>query len=240
MYKFKNLSASKKIVNGVTDRGFGNMSWDFPGAVGNRLKVKEDNDFELIVGMEQTHSDEIHIVTEETLKNSDVDDIEVPNVDALITNVPGACLVVKVADCQPVLMYAPDIEYIACVHSGWKGSLVNIIGKTVQRLKDLGAYPAKLIVGIGPSLGPCCAEFSDPASELPEEFHKYILQDNKVDFLECTKDQLDAEGVNLENVEFAGVCTKCANDKYYSYRIDKDEPGSKRSGRMAGFIGLKA
>ena len=80
--------------------------------------------------------------------------------DAMVTDVPGICLAIQVADCQAVVLYDPDRAVVANVHSGWRGSIINIIGRTVETMTvEFGCDPGNLLAGVSPSLGPCCAEF---------------------------------------------------------------------------------
>lgn len=154
-------------------------------------------------------------------------------VDGFITNTPGLPLMVRFADCQGVFMVDPVKHVIAAVHCGWRGNVKNIIGKAVKRMVDeFGCNSADILVGISPSLGPCCAEFSDPVKELPEFMQKYV-NGRHVDFWRCSFDQLIDAGVLPEHIEIARRCTVCENDKFFSYR-----GGRKKTGHMGGVIML--
>ena len=50
--------------------------------------------------------------------------------DGLITKKKEVGLVITHADCQAVILYDPVTHSLANVHSGWKGSVLNILGKT--------------------------------------------------------------------------------------------------------------
>ncbi|MBW1984000.1 MAG: polyphenol oxidase family protein, partial [Deltaproteobacteria bacterium] len=89
-----------------------------------------------------------------------------------------------------------------------------------------------LIAGIGPSLGPCCAEFVNYKKEIPEAYWTYKNQDNYFDFWAVSKDQLCNAGVLPENTHLSKICTKCHTDRFYSYR------GEGTTGRFAAVIGL--
>ena len=130
------------------------------------------------------------------------------------------------------MIFDPKTNSIAAIHSGWKSSALNIIGKTVKRMEKIfGSKPVDLLVGIGPSLGPCCAQFSNPKKELPKSVHPYI-KDDHVDLWSLSLDQLKEAGINKNQIEFIKECKKCNPDKYYSYR-------NADTGRMAVFISLK-
>jgi YfiH family protein len=141
-----------------------------------------------------------------------------PDCDAFITNQKNIPLLIKVADCQAILLYDPILKCIGAVHSGWKGSVVNILGKAVKAMtKEFGTRPSDLKVWISPSLGPCCSEFTDPKSELPPFFAPFT-QGKKVDFWAASQKQLEEVGVPLENLQITGECTKDNPEIYPSYR----------------------
>jgi len=154
--------------------------------------------------------------------------------DALITDCEGAALVILVADCQPVLIIDPVKRVVANIHSGWRGSIQNIIGATIRRLGDsFGCRPEDLICGIGPSLGPCCAEFIHYKDELPEYFWKYQHTAMHFDFWQASRDQLMDAGVTRDNISVSGLCTRCNPHLFFSYR------GEKNTGRFAAVVGIE-
>ncbi|MEZ4550449.1 MAG: laccase domain-containing protein [Desulfobacterales bacterium] len=80
--------------------------------------------------------------------------------DVMITDIYGKFLAIQVADCQSVLLYDPQKQVVANIHSGWRGSVENIISVTVRAMQsEFGCQPGHILAGIAPSLGPCCAEF---------------------------------------------------------------------------------
>lgn len=106
-----------------------------------------------------------------------------------------------------------------------------------------------ILVGISPSLGPCCSEFTDPESELPDWMQKYVgakkpcssckntnmlAKNNFVDLWQCSFDQLTEAGVLPDNIENMSRCTVCENDIFFSYRV-----GGVKSGRMGGVVELQ-
>jgi YfiH family protein len=140
-----------------------------------------------------------------------------PGYDALLAPAPGVALLVKVADCQAVLLYDPVSRALALAHSGWRGSVQNILGRVVAALGETGAPPARLKAAISPSLGPCCAEFTNHQAELPPEFSPFMVRENYFDFWAISRSQLTAAGLKDENIETAGICSRCSSE-FYSYR----------------------
>jgi purine-nucleoside/S-methyl-5'-thioadenosine phosphorylase / adenosine deaminase len=153
--------------------------------------------------------------------------------DAIVTDIPGKLLVIQVADCQSVLIYDPVQKVAANVHSGWRGSINNIIGCTLKVMENsFGCRSRDIVAGIGPSLGPCCAEFVNYKNEIPEAFWKYKNDTHHFDFWSISRDQLCEAGVLLENVDLSRMCTKCDLERFFSYR------GEGTTGRFAALIGL--
>lgn len=140
--------------------------------------------------------------------------------DGIITNIKDICLVIQVADCQAVLLYDPVKKVIANVHSGWKGSIANIIGNCVDKMvSEFGCLSENIMAGISPSLGPCCSEFINYKDEIPENLWKYKIKGKDYfDFWKMSADQLMEKGVKKECIENMGICTKCNADVFFSYR----------------------
>jgi hypothetical protein len=153
--------------------------------------------------------------------------------DAVITDMPGLFLTIQVADCQAVLLYDPVRAVAANVHSGWRGSIQNMAGKTVDKMKiGFGCNPKDIRAGISPSLGPCCAEFVNYEKEIPEAFWGYKDRDHRFDFWEITREQLKRAGLADTHIETARICTRCNPHLFFSFRRDRN------TGRFAAAIGL--
>jgi hypothetical protein len=153
--------------------------------------------------------------------------------DAMVTSIPGIMPVIQVADCQAVVVHDPVRQVVANIHSGWRGSVGNIVGKTVAAMKQtFGCRPADMVAGIGPSLGPCCAEFIHYRTEIPPALWRHRIGERHFDFWSMSLAQLKDSGLAEEHVRIAGVCTRCRTDLFYSYRAEKT------TGRFAVAAGL--
>lgn len=104
---------------------------------------------------EQTHGTRVAVVGDaERGRGTLSQDDALPGTDALITRTPGVTLVIMVADCVPIVLYDPVGHTLACVHAGWGGTVRGITPTTLETLHGLGADPANLVVGVGPSIAP--------------------------------------------------------------------------------------
>jgi len=192
----------------------------------NRALLREQLGLARLVSARQVHGDSVLVV--DWLPEADV---ELAGHDALVTDQLGIGLMIQQADCQAVMLYDPEHGAVANIHSGWRGSVANIIAKTVAMISAYGTRPASLLAAISPSLGPCCGEFVNYRQELPEPFYGYQVRPNHFDFWAISRDQLRDSGVRREKIEIAGRCTACEGD-YFSYRRDRV------TGRFASVIGI--
>lgn len=145
--------------------------------------------------------------------------------DGFITNVPKLCLIAFAADCVPIVFFDPVKRAIGVAHAGWKGTALRIPAFLIDRMvKEFGTNPADLIVGIGPSGGPCCYEVGDDViAEVAKNFDlkKVIKNMNGLttfDMWEANRITLTQSGVLPENIEISGICTISQNDLFFSAR----------------------
>lgn len=179
----------------------------------NRAAIRQGFGAKVLVSMNQVHGDRI-VAVDDAIEGEQ----EISRCDAVMTDKIGVALMVAHADCQPVLLYDPKRRAVAAVHSGWRGSVLDIAGKTVAEMgKVFSSDPADIVASIGPSLGPCCAEFVHYKTELPEEFHAFQVSENHFDFWKITAMQLERRGVKAENIACHEICT-CCSDNFFSYR----------------------
>ncbi len=155
--------------------------------------------------------------------------------DGLITQDANLGLLIDHADCQAAIFYDPVHEAIGNVHSGWRGNVQNIYKNAIQAMeKKFGTNPADLLVCISPSLGPCCGEFKNYETELPQHFWEHQERPTYFNLWEIAKRQLLEYGVLETHIEIAGICTMCEPDDFYSYRRDKT---TSRNGTVVSLRG---
>jgi len=198
--------------------------------------LKSDKDLHFIVA-NQTHSDNIKIISKKETKGWESLEDAIENCDALITNEKNIVLTILTADCVPVLLYDKEKKVVAAVHAGWKGTKAKIVSKTVKKMKEMyGCEPENIVAAVAPSIGSCCYEVGEEVAEhffgrpegVTKKGDKYMLDlpyINKYQLLEC--------GLKEEHIEMSSVCTACETDRYFSYR---KEQGC--SGRFMSMIGI--
>jgi YfiH family protein len=150
-----------------------------------------------------------------------------------MTAEPGVGLLIKQADCQAVMFYDPERRVVAHAHCGWRGQIQGILAQTVKLLtRHFGCRPEALHAAVGPGLGPCCAEFQNYRQEFPPELWNYQVRPHYFDLWQLSLDQLKAAGLQPANLEVAGLCTRCREEDFFSYRRDR------LTGRQAAVIAL--
>jgi YfiH family protein len=251
---FDHLLGLPGIVHGVFTRrgGVSPGPWkglniglgcgDDPGNVReNRRTMLSTLGIDRAMFLSQVHGRNIHIIRKGQVNPDELWDpltgeSRAPvTADGMITDEPGLGLVIQVADCQAVILYDPVGRVIANVHSGWRGSVADILGQCADRMvSGFGCRPRDIWAGIAPSLGPCCAEFVNYPRELPKAFLPYKAPDSPLfDFWKISRDQLMAKGLLPDRIQDMGMCTMCRSDLFFSYRHNKF------TGRFAAVIGLE-
>lgn len=153
--------------------------------------------------------------------------------DAIISDVPHVAAMVKSADCQAIILFDPVKRVVSNVHCGWRGNTLNIIGGAVARMKsDFQCNPSHIVSAIGPSLGPCCAEFMTYREIFPKTFEQFMVRRNFFNLWQLSRWQLLEAGLKKENIEVAGICTRCRTDLFFSYRAERT------TGRFATLVML--
>lgn len=157
--------------------------------------------------------------------------------DGLLTRQKNLLLTISVADCVPVLLFDRKLKIAAAVHSGWKGTVKNIVGKTVDFLtNELNSSSEDVVAFVGPSARGCCYEVGD---DVAHHFSGEFLQPtdrhgkSRLDLKPVIVSQLVELGIPSGNIDMDRHCTIC-DLNFHSFRRDGDS-----SGRMLAAIAIK-
>ncbi len=194
----------------------------------------------------QIHGCSVKIVTED-LRGSGAFtyDTAISATDAMVTSIPGICLILLQADCVPVLFFDVKKKVIGIAHAGWRGTIGMVAQGTVRVLKEkFDCSPNDILVGIGPSIGPCCyvvgPEIVVQIEEVFQTKKGYIYNETSdgkgyFNLWEANKIQLVQTGIPERNIEIARICTCCNHSQFFSYRYQKTETGRFGAGIMLKF-----
>lgn len=193
----------------------------------------------------QTHTTNVRIVTDADRGKGITRERDYTDVDGLVTNVPGICLVTSYADCVPLFFVDPVKKVIGLSHSGWRGTVGKIGRKTVELMHErFGSDPADILAAVGPSVCMDCYEVSgDVIEKFKEAFPEncweqlfYEKPDGKyqLDLWKANELIFLESGILPEHIAVTNVCTHCNSDILYSHRA----AGDKR-GNLCAFLALK-
>ncbi|GBD91711.1 laccase domain protein YfiH [bacterium BMS3Abin04] len=183
-------------------------------------------DLNTVALQKQIHSDIVTIVNDAEKQFES---------DALITDKPKLGLAISTADCVPVFLYDSKNKVIAGVHSGWRGTEMKIILKTISVLiKKFHSDPKNIYAYIGPSISQKNYEVGIEVAGLFDP--KYVLQKEGKYFLDvalANYDMLTSSGILTKNIQRSELCS-FDSKILHSYRRD-----GKKSGRALGVIVMK-
>jgi YfiH family protein len=177
----------------------------------------------------QVHSNRVVVITGDEAGST------IPDSDGLVTTDLRIALLLRFADCQPILLYDPAHHALGLIHAGWRGVAQGIARRAVETLvQAFGTRPGNLLAGLGPAIGPCCYTVGDKVAAamgyvLPDwsQAMTSLGEDQwSLDLSAANAQQLAAEGV--QQIESANLCTACHQDEFYSHRA-----GNGRTGRFA-------
>jgi YfiH family protein len=165
----------------------------------------------------------------------------IPSTDALISDEPGVALLLRFADCVPLVLYDPRRQAIGLAHAGWRGLVAGVVPNTVAALQSaFGCRPADLIAGVGPAIGPCCYEVApDVTVEVERIFGKptdllSAQPDGAVHFDLPAAVHRQLQQCGVTQIEHSGLCTSCHTDEFFSHRAENGH-----TGRFAVIVALQ-
>ncbi len=215
-------------VGPLAELNVGNRVGDDPEAVAeNHARIYDHLGIspELVTSAQQVHGNRVAVVTARDAGKV------FPNTDGLITKASAIPLMLRFADCQPIILYDPLHHALGLAHAGWRGVALGIARRAVEAMqKAFGTEPHTLMAGLGPAIGPCCYHVGqDVASAM-----SYALPDWRqamtshgegwcLDLTAANTQQLGAAGVR--QVEHADLCTSCHTGEFFSHRAEGGTTG---------------
>jgi len=153
--------------------------------------------------------------------------------DGMVTDRPDVALVMRYADCTPLLFHDPIRGVIGIGHAGWRGTVLGI-GESVVKtmITAYGCRPADIRAGIGASIGPDKYQVGGEVVQAVHEHFgtiegliRYDPADNTAYFNLWEANKRALQGMGLTAIEIAGICTATRLDEFYSHRAEKGRTG---------------
>jgi YfiH family protein len=248
-YTFEAFRQYPQVLNAVFTRLGGSRPplWglNVGHSVGDTPEAVEDNHHLVYQTLGISPS---QVVTAHQVHGSHVAPVDLPNcgtvlpeTDSLITAQSGITLMLRFADCLPILLYDPSTPAVGLGHAGWRGTAAQIAPHMVKAMSEsFGTDPAALVVALGPAVGPCCYEVGPEVAEaiaptLTDPRQAVLGQTDgrlSLDLWEANRQQLEDCGV--WQIEIGRICTACHAQEFFSHRAEGGE-----TGRFAVLMGLE-
>jgi YfiH family protein len=183
------------------------------GLVANAMRIDR------LVRMTQVHGADV-------AWTADIREGDIPVADALLTDQIGVGVLVRVADCAPIVLAAANEPLAGVVHCGREGLVRGVVPAAVEALRDRGA--SVLEAWIGPRACGRCYELPEPMADgvgkvIPEARSTTSWGTPAVDVGAGVVAQLLAAGVRVNDLG-AEECT-IERDEWYSYRRQGQDSG---------------
>lgn len=165
--------------------------------------------------------------------------------DGFITDAPGVLLLVRMADCVPILFFARREDgspLAAAVHAGWRGTVAGIAPEAVRQLVRMGASLPTVRAALGQAIHACCYEVGDDFYDAVRESRgeafaaRHIVRRGAslyADVPGMNRALLLDAGLSETQIDVSPRCTACAPLEFHSHRA-----GGGRRGAMAAAIAI--
>lgn len=151
--------------------------------------------------------------------------------DGLITDKKSLALLLKFADCTPLVLYDKKRQVLSIVHSGWRGAKKRIPEKAVEKMKkEFASDPKDIIAYIGPSIDIGNYEVGE---EVYEEFRDFKNKDRFFRKIGGAW-HLSMVGVNKELLLEAGIDEKNIDLSMESTYNNLQLHSARREGKAYG------
>ena len=169
---------------------------------------------------------------------------EVPHLqaDAILTKKPGITLMMRFADCVPILLHDPVCKVVGIAHAGWMGTVRGTVRAAVEAMQArFGSNPGDIQAAIGPSIGPDHYQVGpDVVAQVRQAFGPDVssllaVHDGSTYFDLWAANRLALEQAGVKQIEVAGVCTACHTEDWFSHRAERG-----RTGRFGAIIALNS
>lgn len=215
---------------------------------GTKKEVRENRDrlFEsfgikpnFVIEAQQVHSDLILTLIKENSKMWRGKNIT--GIDGFITDQTHIALMLRVADCVPLVLYDPQHHTLGMFHVGWRGAAKNIhLTGLDNMIQEYDTDPNQVLAWIGPSAQKCHYRSKDQPDQLDDEkWQDFIEKDGSkwaVDVPGYIEETLNNEGVYKKNMSISSICT-IENENLFSHQRAQDS--KEPEGRFAVIAQLK-
>lgn len=152
--------------------------------------------------------------------------------DIIISNQKNVTLVMRFADCVPIMVIDPVQSAIGIAHAGWIGTAKNVAGAMIKAMtREFHADPGNMVAGIGPSI--CQAHYpvgeevvDEFSSQFPGQMDELFVKNGHKNHLDLWRaNYLQLWNAGVREIETAQICTACHTEDWYSHRKEMGKTG---------------
>jgi hypothetical protein len=216
----------------------GTVGDDPAAVVENHLRIFRaiNRPFESRFDVWQVHGDDVAIADQPRLQGEPHS-----KADVIITDHPEVTMMMRFADCVPVLLFDKVKNIAGIAHAGWQGTMLRVAEKAVLAMvEEFGCSANDIIAGIGPSIGPDVYEVGDEVIQrtrqvFPAVWRDLLLTRNGITTLNLwLANEFTLAGCGIRSIEHANISTYENTQDWYSHRGENG-----KTGRFAAIIAAR-
>jgi YfiH family protein len=249
-YQFEQWAGSDQLTHGIFTRlgGVSREPWaslNLGGTVGDSPDAVRENHRRVYqtLGLDETRACtvwQVHSADCVAVRGPVSNRRWLARADGMVTDQCGLPLMMRFADCTPILLYDPVRHVAGIAHAGWRGTVAGAAMSTLRAMQSaFGTHPHDVQAGVGPSIGP---EHYQVGEEVVEALRQAFgppdglvrRADDGSAYLDLwAANRLVLERAGVLRIEVAGICTASQTDEFFSHRAE-----SGRTGRFGAVIAL--
>ena len=202
--------ASPSLIAGISSRSLD------PGEWLRRLPT----------GVRTVSAEQVHGSSVAAIGAARSDGLIIPGCDALVTGTAGVALLIRTADCLPILFADPSRGVVGIAHAGWRGLAGGLPERVLSTFRHVYQSRVEEVwVAIGPAIRACCYEVGP---ELMRHFGSFVEERRgrrTCDLIGAAMAALRRCGVRPRRLVDSGQCTACERRRWFSLRRDGPETG---------------
>jgi YfiH family protein len=240
IYQFESLD-HPDLIHGIFTRrgGVSQGSWrslNVGATVGDNPDHVRENRRRLFAGLNrepesayevfQVHSARVVVVEEPRGERT------IEKADAVVTNSSHVTLVMRFADCVPIIAFDPKRRAVGMAHAGWLGTTRKVAAELIEMMQRVyGSRPEDIQAGIGPSIAAHHYEVGlDVVDAVRTSFgaeaERHLQQvDGKIHFDLWSANRAALEAAGVRKIELSGLCSACYVEDWYSHRAQAGKTG---------------
>ncbi len=237
--KTKKLFLSSLINHNGIYGGFGTKTFCNGLQINNIINLKKtfSVNCQNIVVLKQIHSTNIKLIKPIDLQNQFT---VIEDTDGVITKENNVALVVRTADCVPMIIVDAGKGIVGISHQGWRGSLKKMAQLMVSAVEQIGGSRRQLTVALGPAINLCCysvtedryLQFREVFDGYSKKVFKYFNHRFYINLIYLNYLQLIDIGINPKHIDYLPICTCCDSGRFFSFR--REHPHCR--GEMISFV----